>query len=70
MKPARYHPDPNLSAFTPCVAKDRGDGTFDLFYNEQSKDPFCTSCPGSDEPKLGHVVLVKDKPAPASAPKK
>lgn len=65
MKPARYHPDE--SAFTPCLAKEREDGTFDLFYNEKSVEPFCTRCPGSDEPKLGHVVLEKDAP---KAPKK
>jgi len=67
MKPARYYPDPNLNASTPCLAKETGDGTFDLFYNEKSAEPFCTRCPGSDEPKLGHVVLEKDAP---KAPKK
>lgn len=69
MKPARYYPDP--SAFTPCLAKENGDGTFDLFYSEKSKEPFCTSCPGSDEAKLGHVVLDKEKAeAKKAEPKK
>lgn len=67
MKPARYFPDPNLNAFTPCLGKEKADGTFDLFYSEKSTDPFCTSCPGSDEPKPGHVVVEKEK---AKEPKK
>lgn len=70
MKPARYFPDPNLNAFTPCVAKESGDGTFDLFYSEKSNEPFCTGCPGSDEPKLGHVVLEKEKAKAEKSEKK
>lgn len=68
MKPATYFPDSALTVRTPCVAKEVGDCTFDLYYNEKSKEPFCTSCPGSYEPKLGHVVFEKE--AKKAEPKK
>lgn len=71
MKAARYYPDPNLNAATPCYAKERSDGSgnFDLYYNDKSAEPFCTNCPGADAPKLGHVVLDKEAPK-KEAPKK
>lgn len=56
---AKYYPDTNFAIHTPCTAKENKDkdSTFDL--TDTFGTVFCTSCPASDQPKLGHVVLEK-----------
>lgn len=46
---------------TPVTCKENKDGTFDL--TDPLGNLIVTSCPASDVPKVGHVVLIKEKPA-------
>lgn len=40
-------------------AKENKDGTVDL--SDEAGNVLVTNCPLSDEPKVGHAVLIKDK---------
>lgn len=45
--------------FTPVTCKENKDGTFDL--TDPIGNLIVTSCPASEVPKVGHVVLIKEK---------
>ncbi|MBK8037689.1 MAG: hypothetical protein IPK22_11220 [Verrucomicrobiaceae bacterium] len=55
----KYYVD--TGRFVPVTCKENKDGTFDL--TNPMGELIVTSCPASDEPKVGHVVLTKEKPA-------